>query len=180
MRVGKRVKGSRHGVEAVRIRGADHGAEIVVAYGEGVSHGVVKRKVCASVIAHGEDGIIGIDREARGHKAIHCAVVPALMLWHPVVRDVMGACCVRLGSVEMEWQQYAGRRVRGICRVGLPECRTLVGESTHAAVASEIMVEGTIFLYEDDDVLDVSQFGTNGRTGASTSTAPSGHKPGSA
>ena len=73
----------------------------------------------------------------------------------------------------MEWQQYAGRRVRGICRVGLLECRTLVGESTYAAVASEIMVEGTIFLDEDDDVLDVSQFGTNGRTGGSTSTAAS-------
>src|SRR5258707_10073172 len=64
-------------------------------------------------------------------------------------------------------------RVRGICRVGLLECRTLVGESTCAAVASEIMVEGTIFLDEDDNVLDVSQFGTNGRTGGSTSTAAS-------
>jgi hypothetical protein len=35
------------------------------------------------------------------------------------------------------------------------------------------MVEGTIFLDEDDNVLDVSQFGTNGRTGGSTSTAAS-------
>src|SRR6266478_2598848 len=99
-----RVNGSRHGVEAVRIRGADHREEIVVAYGEGVSHGIVKRKACASVIADGEDSTIGIDREARGHKAIYCAVVPALMLWHPVVRDVVSACCVRLGSVEMERQ----------------------------------------------------------------------------
>src|SRR5260370_39502926 len=58
-------------------------------------------------------------------------------------------------------------------RVGLLDCQTLVGESTHAAVTSEIMVEGTIFLDEDDDVLDVSKFGTNGRTGGSTSTAAS-------
>ncbi len=92
--------------------------------------------------------------------------------------DVVGACGVRLGRIEMEWQQYSGRRVRGICRVGLLECRTLVGESTHAAVASEIMVEGTIFLDEDDDVLDVSQFGTNGRTEGSTSTAASRQKHG--
>jgi hypothetical protein len=35
------------------------------------------------------------------------------------------------------------------------------------------MIEGTIFLDEDDDVLDVSQFGTNGRTGGSTSTSAS-------
>ncbi len=62
-------------------------------------------------------------------------------------------------------------------RVGLLECRTLVGESTHAAVASEIMVEGTIFLDEDDDVLDVSQFGANGWRG-STSTAASRQKRG--
>src|SRR5438477_473210 len=59
-----RVNGSCHGVETVRIRGADHRAEIVIAYREGVSHGVVKRKVGASVITHGEDGIIGIAREA--------------------------------------------------------------------------------------------------------------------
>src|SRR4029077_2872688 len=43
-----RVDGSRHGVETVRIRGADHRAEIVVAYREGVSDGVVKRKVGTS------------------------------------------------------------------------------------------------------------------------------------
>jgi len=34
------------------------------------------------------------------------------------------------------------------------------------------MVEGTIFLYEDDDVLDVSQFGANGWTGTRGSTSP--------
>src|SRR2546430_15286829 len=111
-----RVNRSGYGVETVGIRGADHRAEIVVAYREGVSHGVVKRKVGASVITHGGDGIIGIDREARGHKAIHCAVVTVLVLRHQVVRDVVGACCVSLGSVEMEWQQYDGRRGRGILR----------------------------------------------------------------
>src|SRR2546427_13260562 len=93
------------------------------------------------------------------------------MLGHPVVRDVVGACGVRLGSVEMEWQQYAGRRVGGICRGRLLECRTLVGESTHAAVASEIMVEGTIFLDEDHHVLNVSQFGANGWSGNGGSIA---------
>ena len=78
----------------------------------------------------------------------------------------------------MEWKQYAGRRVRGICRVGLLECWTLFGESTHAAVASEIMVEGPIFLDENDDVLDVSQFGANGwsGTGGSTSSAATRQK----
>jgi hypothetical protein len=38
------------------------------------------------------------------------------------------------------------------------------------------MVEGTIFLDEDDDVLDVSQFRANGWTGGSTSTAASRQK----
>ncbi len=62
----------------------------------------------------------------------------------------------------MEWQQYAGRRVRSICRVGLLECRTLVGEPTYAAVASEIMVEGTIFLDEDDCSMSVNWEQTDG------------------
>jgi hypothetical protein len=38
------------------------------------------------------------------------------------------------------------------------------------------MVEGTIFLDEDDDVLDVGQFGTNGWTGGTTSTPASRQK----
>jgi hypothetical protein len=42
------------------------------------------------------------------------------------------------------------------------------------------MVEGTIFLDEDDDVFDVSQFGANGwsRTEGSTSSAASRQKQG--
>jgi len=53
-----------------------------------------------------------------------------------------------------------------------------VRQSTHAAVASEIMVEGPIFLDENDDVLDVSQFGANGwsGTGGSTSSAATRQK----
>src|SRR5579859_6361895 len=98
------------------------------------------------------------------------------MLRHPIMGDVVRACRVRLGGVEMKWKQYAGRRVCGICRVGLVECQTLVGESTHPAVASEIMVEGTIFLDEDDDVFDVIQFGANGRTGGTTSPTASMQK----
>jgi hypothetical protein len=80
----------------------------------------------------------------------------------------------------MEWKQYAHRRVRGICRVELLECQTLIGESTHTPVASKIMVEGTILLDEDDDVLDVSQFGANGGSGTrgSTSSAASMQKHG--
>jgi hypothetical protein len=58
------------------------------------------------------------------------------------------------------------------------EGQTLVGESTDAAIASEIMVEGTILLDKDDDVLDVSQFGANGWNGTrgSTSSAASRQK----
>ena len=71
----------------------------------------------------------------------------------------------------MAQQQYAGRRVRGICGIALLECRTLVGESTHAAVASKIMVERTIFLDKDDDMLDVSQSCASRRSGACRSTS---------
>jgi hypothetical protein len=37
----------------------------------------------------------------------------------------------------------------------------LIGESANAAVASEIMVEGTILLDEDHHMLHVSQFGAS-------------------
>jgi hypothetical protein len=38
------------------------------------------------------------------------------------------------------------------------------------------MVEGTVFLDEDDGVFDVIQFGANGWTGGSTSSAASVQK----
>lgn len=65
----------------------------------------------------------------------------------------------------MEGQQNSGRRVRGIGGIGLLEGRTLVGESTHPAITSKIVIEGTILLNEDDDVLDVSYFGAQGCSG---------------
>jgi len=66
----------------------------------------------------------------------------------------------------MEWQQYASRWVRCICRVRCCWNARLWSENPRTpAVASEIMVEGTVFLDEDDGVFDVIQFGANGWTG---------------
>jgi len=70
--------------------------------------------------------------EARGDKAIHSTVV---QLWCWGTQSCvmsLGTCCVRLGCVEMEWQQYgAGGLVVSLGRVaGMPNSGR---ESTHAA-----------------------------------------------
>src|ERR1700730_11443217 len=88
------------------------------------------------------------------------------MLRHPVVRDVMSAGSIRCGGVQMEWQERAHRRARDVRRIGLLERHALVGKPTDAAIAAEIVIEGAVFLYHDDDVLDVGKLGARRRAGA--------------
>jgi len=93
------VEGGCHRVQTIRVGWAHHRAKIVVTDREGIGQGIVIRKVCASVVAHAQCGVVGINGKSRGHKPVHCAVVPALMLRYPVVGDVVRAGCIRCGGV---------------------------------------------------------------------------------
>src|SRR2546429_9485861 len=97
--------------------------------------------VCASVVAHAQYRVIGINRKTRTHKAVHCTVVPALMLRHPVVSDVVRACGIRCGGVQMERQECPHGGDRCVRWIGLVERQALIGKSTHTAVASKVMIE---------------------------------------
>src|SRR5438094_8419465 len=83
--------------------------------------------------------------------------MPALVLRHPIVRDVVRARGVELRRVEVERQQRAHGWIGRIRGVGLAEGRTLLGEAAHAAVAAEIVVERAVLLDENDYVLDVGE-----------------------
>jgi len=86
------------------------------------------------------------------------------MLRHPCVGYVVSARCIRRGSVKMEWQQISNRRVRGVRGIGLLERCTVFRESSHAAIAPKIVIEGPIFLDEDDHVFDILQFAAGAGT----------------
>ena len=85
------------------------------------------------------------------------------MLWHPVVGDVVRAGCIRCGGVEMKWQECSHGGIHCVRWVGLLKCQALIGKSTDAAIASKVMIERPIFLNQDHDVFNVSQFGANRR-----------------
>ncbi|SRR6266566_7359325 len=108
---------------------------------------------------------LGLIGRARGHKAIHCAVIPAQVLRYPIMRNVVSAGRVRYRSVEMEWQQFREWRGGGVGRVRLLKCCTLIGKTPDAAVASEVVIERTVFLDQDDHVVDVAQFCASGWDG---------------
>ena len=156
------IEGSGHGVEAIGIGRAEDGTEIAVADGEGVGEGVVKGKIGTSVIAHREHGVIRVDGNVGSDETVHGAVVPALVLWNPIVRNVVSTGGVGCGSVEMKRKQRSDGSDGGVGRIRLLEGRAFVRKAANAAVASEIVVEGTIFLDKDDDVLDIGKFGTGG------------------
>ena len=73
------------------------------------------------------------------------------------MRDVVSTSGVSYRSVEMEWQQFREWRGGGVGRVRLLKCWTLIGKTPDAAVASEVVIERTVFLDQDDHVIDVAQ-----------------------
>src|SRR5947209_1909358 len=99
----------------------------------------------------------------RIHKSVHLAVVPALMLWHPVVADVVRARRIHLGCVQMKGHQLSNRRDRGIRRIGLLERRALIRKPAHAAVASKVVIERAVLLRQYHHVFDVSDLGATTR-----------------
>lgn len=92
----------------------------------------------------------------RSDKTVHRAVVPTLMLRHPVVAEVVRAGGIRCGSVQVEWQESPHGGVRCVRWIGLLECHALIGKSTDAAVASKVMIERPVFLNQDHHMFDVS------------------------
>jgi hypothetical protein len=55
----------------------------------------------------------------------------------------------------MEWQESPHGGDRGVRWIGLLERHALIGKSTDAAVASEVMIERAVFLNQDYYVFDV-------------------------
>jgi len=93
------IERSGHGIETIGVSRAEDGTKIVITDGEGICEGVVERKIGASVIAHREHGIVGIDGNARSDETVHGTIVPALMLRNPIVRNVVSTGGVGCGSV---------------------------------------------------------------------------------
>ena len=69
--------------------------------------------------------------------------------------DVVGAGSIGCESVEMKGQEFAEWRVGCVRAVGLLKGHALIGESTHAAVASEVVIERAVFLNKDHHMIDV-------------------------
>src|ERR1700746_3389192 len=93
------------------------------------------------------------------------------MLRNPVVVDIVRAGCIRCRGVQMKGQEHADRWARRIRCVRLLECHTLVRKSADASVAAEIVIKGTVFLDEDDDMFDIAQLCARRRTRVSYSAA---------
>jgi len=160
-----RVQGSGHGVETIGVGGSNHGTEVVVADGEGIGERVIEGNVAAVVVAHGEGGVVWVGGEAGGDKTVHGASVPALMLRAPIMRDVMGASCIGCRCVQMKWKELADGGTVGVGGIRLLKSQTLIGEAANATIAAKVVVEGTIFLNEDDHVLNIGQLRTRGNRG---------------
>ena len=166
------VGGDRH--EPVRVRGPEHRAEVVVADRERVGERVVEGEFGAGEVTHRHRPVGGAVRgQVDVDEGVHLAAVPAVVLGHPVVGDVVGGFAVlRWRIVEQVERLGVAARVDAGSRLvaELVEHRVgdaadglgghgRVGESAHARQGAEVVVEGAVLLHEDHDVLDVAQAG---------------------
>src|SRR5207302_11491435 len=91
--------------------------------------------------------------------------VPALMLGHPVVADVVRARGIRFGGVQVKRQELSHRCDRGVRWIRLLECSALIGKSADSPVASNVVIERAVFLSQDNQMFDVTQLGAAGCNG---------------
>src|SRR5262249_18289714 len=92
-----------------------------------------------------------LEGKVRGHPG--AGRENALVLWPPEMDRVRGAAAARLPCGNAEGVECAAAAVR------LREGRACpaVAEAAHAAEPAEVMVEGSVLLDHDDDVLDVGE-----------------------
>jgi hypothetical protein len=144
---------------------------VAVANRERVRERVVERELGTGEVAH-RDGAVGVavGVQVGCHERVHRTVVPAGVLAAPAVVDVVGVVAVlgRRVVFEVERLGEAGRGDPGAGLVAeLVEDRAAlgvgqdarVGEPADARESAEVVVEGTIFLHEDHNVLDVAETG---------------------
>jgi hypothetical protein len=104
----------------------------------------------------------------RRDPQIHFAAVPGLMLGRPAVVEHMQPLGIGASGIEPERQHPAS-----ILRVGLGEDRTAVGQghrtcivkAAHSGQCAEVMVEGTVLLHQENEMVDVAQRGGRRRGG---------------
>ncbi len=142
---------ARPHVVPVRIGGTQQRAVVRVAQRERVGQRVVERDVLAREVGH-RVGALG------RHPLVVAAAVPGLVRRRPVVRRAVQELQAQVGRVRMERQQLAAvvRLVPDRLAVGQRR-GTRIAEAAHALHAAEVVVEGTVLLHQDHDVLDVLQ-----------------------
>lgn len=140
---------ARPHVVAVRVGGTDERAVVGVADGEGVGEGVVEGDVLAVQVRHGR-GALG------GDPLVVLAAVVRLLTVVPAVRQALQELHAEVVGVRVERQDVLGAvrlvpdRLAAVLRH-----RARVAEAADAAQLAEVVVEGTVLLHQDDDVLDV-------------------------
>lgn len=137
-------------VVAIGVGGTDERAVVGVADGEGVRERVVEGDVVAGQVRHRGRGL-------GGHPPVVPAAVERAVPVVPAVREVLDEGQAQVVGVGVEGQDV-------LRAVGLPPDRPAVlgdgagvAETADPSQRAEVMVEGTVLLHQDDDVLDIVQ-----------------------
>ncbi|MNU98850.1 hypothetical protein D3C71_889710 [compost metagenome] len=141
---------------AVRVGARVHAAVVAVAQREGVGQRELVGQLGLLKVAHG----LGVRRGAGllvPDPLVGAAAVPGVLAVVPVVRRAGDALCVALGLVQVVGQHGRTRFVGLLPDVATARQRNgeAVAETTHAHERAEVVVERTVLLHQDDDVLDV-------------------------
>jgi hypothetical protein len=128
---------------------------------ECLCQGELEGNILAVVIPHAIGTIRSIRFAMSGQPLVHLAAVPRLVLHCPGVAGGGNLLCAALAGVKMKGKHVSTR----IDCIRLVEDRFPVGqcesgwirESADAAERSKIVVEGPVFLHQQDHMFDVFQ-----------------------
>ncbi len=121
-----------------------------VAEGERVGEGVVERDVVARQVRHG-------GRRLGGHPVVVLALVEGALATRPVVVEALEELHAEVVGRRAEGQRLLARVV-GLVPDGLAAGqghRARVAEAPDTAQRAVVVVEGTVLLHQDHDVLDI-------------------------
>src|SRR6187402_279646 len=159
-----------------------HGAVVLIAHCECVGQRVIKRQVFPGIVPHreGQRGVFMIPGAFGFKPTVVMSLVPRIHLAVSGVRNRAHPCNTRVLNIQTPRSDglagSVGLYEDGVT-VGLPD-RTRIVEATYALQAPKRMIEGTVLLHQDHNVLCIEIAGAWGRFDSESTLDRFGHDAG--
>ena len=156
-----RIDHARHPIHPVRPRRPHHRAVVRVAHRKRLRQRKLKRNILPPVVPHAVRTIHPIRLAMRRQPLIHLAAIPrrdAVPPTHGSSKESSARCSPAYPdgtAADTHWG-FSIRLIKDRLPIGLLQ-RIRIAEPAHSSQRSKVMVERTVLLHQQNDMLDVPQ-----------------------